>query len=200
MFKILCFGDSNTYGFNPENYRRYDENTRWSGILKHSLNKYTIIEKGCNNRAIYNNAGEFNSLNIIEKYLNDIDLVILQVGINDLQIQYNFTQEEFEKNLKNLLSKIKTCSRIKNIILICPNVIKESILNSYFSNLFDKKSIEDSKKLPELYKKISKEYNCNLIDLNTIITPSKIDGLHCEKEAHKQIATEVQKQIECILK
>ena len=35
MKKILCYGDSNTFGFNPENGKRFDNLTRWSGILKH---------------------------------------------------------------------------------------------------------------------------------------------------------------------
>ena len=34
MKNILCFGDSNTFGFNPENGSRYDKNTRWTGILQ----------------------------------------------------------------------------------------------------------------------------------------------------------------------
>ena len=49
--RILCFGDSNTYGFIPENGLRYDENTRWTGILKKiSGDEFQIIEAGGNNR------------------------------------------------------------------------------------------------------------------------------------------------------
>ena len=33
MKKVLCFGDSNTFGFIQESGKRYDKNTRWSGIL-----------------------------------------------------------------------------------------------------------------------------------------------------------------------
>lgn len=47
MKKILCFGDSNTFGFNPENGKRFDEQTRWAGKLKIALkNKFEVIEKG----------------------------------------------------------------------------------------------------------------------------------------------------------
>lgn len=37
MKKILCYGDSNTFGYNPANGLRFDENNRWSGILKSTL-------------------------------------------------------------------------------------------------------------------------------------------------------------------
>ena len=48
MKKILCFGDSNVYGFNPQNGSRYKEFERWSSLIKN--NGYEIIEAGCNNR------------------------------------------------------------------------------------------------------------------------------------------------------
>ena len=44
MKKILCYGDSNTFGFNPKNGGRYDKTTRWSGILSDLLKeKYEVI-------------------------------------------------------------------------------------------------------------------------------------------------------------
>lgn len=34
--KIVCFGDSNTYGYDPRSYLggRYPESVRWTGLLK----------------------------------------------------------------------------------------------------------------------------------------------------------------------
>ena len=47
MKKILCYGDSNTFGFNPEDGSRFDENTRWTAILqKNLINDYEITEEG----------------------------------------------------------------------------------------------------------------------------------------------------------
>ena len=92
MKKILCFGDSNTFGFNPENYKRYNENERWSGILKNQLkNEFIVIEKGCNNRCGFNDNQDLElcGYKSLEKELKeDINIVILQLGINDTQIQY----------------------------------------------------------------------------------------------------------------
>lgn len=31
---ILCFGDSNTWGYKPDKSGRYDENIRWTGLLQ----------------------------------------------------------------------------------------------------------------------------------------------------------------------
>ncbi len=47
MKEILCFGDSNTYGLIPGTTRRYDRETRWTGILAEKLydKGYRIIEE-----------------------------------------------------------------------------------------------------------------------------------------------------------
>ena len=45
--RILCFGDSNTYGANPQDLGRYDENTRFTGLLQQKLGpEYVVIEGG----------------------------------------------------------------------------------------------------------------------------------------------------------
>ena len=183
MKKILCFGDSNTFGFNPIDFSRYDKAIRWSGILS---NKFNIIEAGCNNRCIFNNSGNFNSLKTLPKHLtDDLDYIILQVGINDLQFGYNVSLETFKNKLVELLGLINP--KVK-VILLCPNVISQSILNSYFSTLFDESSIEKSKKLPEIYREVSKNFNCLYINLNNIVKVSEIDGLHYDSKNHKILA------------
>ena len=183
MKKILCFGDSNTFGFNPSNFNRYSISERWSGILSQ---KYNVVEKGCNNRTCFNNKAELNSLETITKYIdNNITDLILQIGINDLQFQYNITLENFEIGLENL---IKLINPKINIVLLYPNVIDRCILSSNFSSLFNEKSIEKSKNLIEIYKKISKKYNCHLINLNDHLKVSKLDGLHYDIENHKILA------------
>ncbi|MBR5304240.1 MAG: hypothetical protein IKU37_05380 [Candidatus Gastranaerophilales bacterium] len=183
MNEILCFGDSNTYGFNPKDFNRHNEKERWSGILKQNFN---VIECGCNNRTIFNNSNNLNSILTLPKYLNNgITHIILQIGINDLQTQYNTDLKELESKLTQL---IKSIDKEIKIILLCPSLIDKCILNSNFAQLFNSESIEKSKKLPEIYKNISKQNDCTLVNLNNIATVSKIDGLHYDIENHKLIA------------
>ena len=48
MKNILCFGDSNTYGYIPGNRGRYDYEVRWTGILNERIREhgYRVIEEG----------------------------------------------------------------------------------------------------------------------------------------------------------
>ena len=104
MKKIVCYGDSNTFGFNPKNGSRFDENTRWTSVLQNiSKTKYEVINEGMCNRTgfvdnpkgdLYSSQKHFPKL--LEKSDN-IDILILSVGTNDLQFQYNIEFKTVEK-------------------------------------------------------------------------------------------------------
>lgn len=196
MKKILCFGDSNTFGYNPNNGSRYNENSRWTGILKNLCkNNYEIIEAGCNNRTAFSNNPngiQFTGYKVLPEYLKEIyDTIIFAIGINDLQKFYNPTLEEFETGIENLIKKIRESLPNCNIIILSPSHITENILNSNFRFMFNQTSIEKSKQITPIYEKIANEYNCKFLDLNKIVIPSKIDGLHYDIEEHKKIAQSI---------
>ena len=48
MRQVLCFGDSNTYGYVPGTAERYDWDTRWTGIVGTGLMEkgYIVQEEG----------------------------------------------------------------------------------------------------------------------------------------------------------
>ena len=48
---ILCFGDSNTHGYNSKTGGRFDVNERWTKLLQKNLgDDYYIIEEGLSGR------------------------------------------------------------------------------------------------------------------------------------------------------
>ena len=51
MKTILCYGDSNTWGYDPVTQDRFPPDTRWPGVLRHELGEgYLVIEEGLNGR------------------------------------------------------------------------------------------------------------------------------------------------------
>ncbi len=193
MAEIVCFGDSNTYGFNPRNGKRYDESNRWSGILKHKLQeKFKVVEAGCNNRTCYSinpESDELTGFKALPKYLTkNTKHLILAVGLNDLQKFYSSSDEEIKNGLVQLIKIARNINSEIEIIILAPSKIKKNILNSYFSILFDEDSIKKSEKFGEIYKKISEENNCIFLDLDNYVQACDIDGLHYLEEEHKKIA------------
>ena len=193
MKKVLCFGDSNTFGFIPGSGKRYDKNTRWSGILAQlAAEKFEIIEAGCNNRTAFtdNPAGfEQTGYKVLPTLLKkDLDCVILAIGVNDLQIFYNPTLEEIENGMRRLVDIVREQCPKAEIILVSPARLTDNIFNGYFRAMFDKRSIEKSLHLAKIYEEIAAEKDCSFIDWDKIVKVSPKDGLHLEPEAHKKIA------------
>lgn len=201
MKKVLCFGDSNTFGFNPKDGSRFDKTSRWTGILQSLCGEeFHIIEAGCNNRTAFsdNPAGKmFTGYKILPEILKpDIDVVIFAIGVNDLQFQYKATLEELFTGMSNLVEIAQKGLPNAKIILVSPTDLTENVLKSpIFSSLFDETSIEKSKHLSKIYSEISKKYGCEFIDLNNVATPSSMDGLHFEPKEHEKIAKEIFKHL-----
>lgn len=193
MKKILCYGDSNTYGFNPFNGSRFNENIRWTGRLQTYLkDEYEIIEMGLNNRMGFIKSPQgflHSSCEHFPKCLDEIeniDILILWIGTNDLQFHFNLTEEDIIKGLENLISKAK--NKTDEIIIIPPVILADEILNGYFKIQFDKTSILKSYEVQKIYKKIADAKNCKLFNVNEYAKPSKADGLHYDRDGHRLIA------------
>ena len=202
MKKILCFGDSNTYGFIPQSELRYDINTRWTGILQTLCNnEFEITEAGCNNRtAFIDNPAGINQTGYkaLPEYLKTIffDIIILAIGINDLQRFFNPTLNEFEQGMEKLIKITKDLSPNAKIILVCPSKLDlAGIKSGVFSFQFDEISVEKSYHLPQIYKKLAEKHACKLVDLNKIAKVSPLDGLHFSAESHKTIAENLYKNL-----
>ena len=197
MKQILCFGDSNTFGFNPKNGLRFSSDVRWTGILQKLCgDNFKIIEAGCNNRTCFRNNPEgkkFTGLQILPEYLAEkFDVVILCIGTNDLQRQYNTSLEELQYGLESLVKLVKNKSFDTEIIVVSPPLIGEEVLKSrIFSFLFDETSIEKSKHLAEIYSHIAKIEGCKFLDLAKLVIASPLDGLHLDEVSHKLVAEAV---------
>lgn len=196
MKKILCFGDSNTYGYIPKSGERYDADTRWTGILqKLSNGRFEIIEAGCNNRTCFvdNPAGEmFTGYKILPKYLqDDLDFVILAIGINDLQLFFDVNYEDIKNGIEKLVKLVQKYLPKTKILVVSPSKITSDVLKGPFSFQFDKTSIEKCQKIGEIYKSSAKQNNCLFLDLDKITKVSSLDGLHYEPESHKKIASAI---------
>lgn len=192
MKKIICYGDSNTFGYNPSDGTQYDENTRWTSVLQKRLGaEYEVINEGmCDRTGFVNNPKGFmfsapkHFPKLISKSEN-IDLLILWLGTNDLQTQYDISMGAIEKGLENLIKLAE--EKVKNIIIIPPVILSEKILEGPFNYQFDNVSVIKSRKIGRIFRQIDNIYQCGYFDVNKITTPSDIDGLHYDENSHKLI-------------
>lgn len=192
---ILCFGDSNTYGYVPDSGERFSKDVRWTSVLGAMLgDNYKVFEAGCNNRACFVehiDGDKFIGTKFIHKYKPyNIDIIITSLGVNDLQKNYKPDIQELEQGFERYINAIRKDFGSK-IIILAPPIVKTVVLKTWFSELFDETSVETSRLLPNLWKKVAEKTGVYYLNLNEKIEVSNIDGLHFDKNAHRTIAEEL---------
>ena len=192
MKKIICYGDSNTFGYNTSDGSRYDEDTRWTCVLqKNFKEEYEVINEGmCDRTGFVDNPKGFlfSAQRHFPKMLSktdNVDLLILWLGTNDLQSQYDIGFNAVESGLEKLIRLAK--GKAKHIVIIPPVILSEKVVEGPFNFQFDETSIGKSKKIGRIFKKLSNINYCDFFDVNKFVSPTDIDGLHYDETAHKLI-------------
>lgn len=197
--RILCFGDSNTWGRSGSNASRYPANQRWTGLLQKKLgDAYEILEEGLCSRTtdIDDPDPNFPNRNGLE-YLRPClesqyptDIVILWLGTNDLKTKFKRTAQDISNSISKLVRTIQEVGHTQNnkvpkIIVISPPLIKQEALKkgSQFSG-----SGEVSKQLASMLEHVSKDCGTAFLDLTKHVDPGEADGVHLELESHPIVA------------
>ena len=109
---ILCFGDSNTWGYKPDKTGRFDENTRWTALLQKKLGpEYHIIEEGlCGRTTVFQDELResrrgLDMIGVTVEMHNPLDLVIIMLGTNDCKTRYGASASVIARGLDQVVSR-----------------------------------------------------------------------------------------------
>ncbi len=206
MKKILCFGDSNTWGHDPVDCSRLER--RWTVMIDEMLDDCEIVQDGVCGRATklrINDELDTNGLSVFRKnYLKDngFDLVIIMLGTNDLLNENDFTVEETGEHLRTMIKEMRESlgADAPEVLLISPILISEdSMKHPMFSTLYSEKSVINSNRFADVIEKVAKEENAYFLDGAKISSPSPLDGIHMESSEHQRLADAVAEKIKSIL-
>ncbi len=200
MKTVLCYGDSNTYGYDPSTGFRYPAGVRWTGRLQAILGPdYHEVEEGCNGRTtIFDDPleGWKNGLGYLKPCLNShkpVDIVILMLGSNDLKETFGASPREIAEGAGVLVDTIQRFTAEKQgfepvIVLVSPPEIGEGIHRSPFYGSFYENAIERSRQFPVYYRDVAERFGCVFVNAAEHIQPSKLDSLHLDPQAHARLA------------
>lgn len=202
MKNILCYGDSNTYGMNPEDGQRYDYNIRWTGILQNLLgSEYRVIEEGLNSRTtvlddpygVLRNGKTYFTPCIDSHY--PLDLIIIMLGSNDMKVRYHVPACDIAKGAGILAKMALDITKEKSltntpakVLLVSPMHISEAIITSGMGESFgNMRSCKISTQLASKYEEVAKSLGIEFMDAAKVTEPSEIDGLHLSEDGHKAL-------------
>ncbi len=105
--KIVCFGDSNTYGFDPRlgGSGRYDKYERWTGILD-AQEGLSVVNEGLNGRCIPDSASGFASLASVLDQNPDADVFAILLGTNDIFMIPGMTAERVADRMRRVFQNV----------------------------------------------------------------------------------------------
>lgn len=216
MKRILCYGDSNTWGHNPEpegNHFRYGDGERWTGVLQEILgNDAKIIEEGlCGRTIMYDdpvtpdrNGRTF--LNCCLQSQQPLDLVIFMLGTNDIRHIFTPSVKEIAMGMQNLVKMVRNpetwwVGKVPHVLVIVPAPVRDEISQSEFYEMYDEESVKKSRQLADAYRKVFEGMEgVSLLDAGEIAEISVKDCIHLSKQGHRDLGEAVAEKVRKLLK
>ena len=205
--EVLCYGDSNTWGYNPITRERCEKDERWTGVLQNALgNDYHVIEEGLNGRTTvwddpiegFKN-GKTYLIPCLETH-KPLDLVIIMLGTNDLKKRFSLSAYDIAQGAGVLVDIVHKSDsgrmgKPPKVLLLAPPPIGKL---TEFAEMFEG-GTEKSKRFSQHYKNVARERGCEFLDTSTLIRSSNIDGIHVEQKDHESLGKAVAEIVKNIL-
>lgn len=175
LVRILCFGDSNTYGYDPRGYfvDRYDSEDRWVDLLAKQTS-YEVINAGANGREIPRNPY---ALRLFTEHAS-VDIFLVILGTNDL-LQGASAKESTSRMEAFLTLMLPHC---KQILLVAPPPMKRGAW------VPTDELVAESIRLAEEYKLLAQKLNIPFVDTRNWNIELTFDGVHFTEAGHYTFA------------
>lgn len=207
MTNILCYGDSNTYGYIPDGSGRFDEEIRWTKRLQQSLGEsYHIIEEGlCGRTTRFHDNGRpgrcgRETVSVTVESHNPLDLIIIMLGTNDCKISYHATPAVVKEGLREIVHTVRAyASPGAKILLISPIHLAKGVGEPDYDPAFNENSVKLSYQLADEISRLAREEHLGFLDASTVASPSSTDREHLDSEGHAKLAIAVEEKIHQML-
>lgn len=193
MKTILCYGDSLTWGTNPEaGGVRHAYADRWPNALAAGLGAgFDVVSEGMGGRTTafddFLADCDRNGARLLPSILHShrpVSVVILMLGTNDLKPATAGNAASAYLGMKRCVEIVQKHSpRLpdytppKVIVVAPPHVVATG--DTFFAEMFEG-AIAESKKLAGYYRRLADEMGCGFFDAATVATASPVDGVHLD--------------------
>lgn len=198
MSRILCFGDSNTYGYNPKG-GRYGESERWTARLAARLGA-TVIEEGLGGRTCVLDDPTEGGYKSGAAYLPPclmshapLDAVVLMLGTNDAKARFGLTPVTIGEGLAQLVRLIRlygtdAAGQPPAVLIVAPPPVTPAVLATRLAEPFGARAIEVTRGIAAEYARLARLTRCAFFDAAPVAEVSPLDGVHLSREGHAALA------------
>ena len=178
MKRILCIGDSNTWGYDPRSYfgSQYPADVRWTGLLEEA--GWLVVNGGQNGLSIPGAA----LLPLMKEYIQSklpVDVITVMLGSNDLL--EGATAAEAADRMQAFLSCVREAAPNSSVLLIAPPAIKPG---AWVQN---RTLLEESASLSAEYEDLANRMNIDFGDSGQWNVELTYDGVHFSPDGRSRI-------------
>ncbi len=198
MKTILCYGDSLTWGFNPEGPARHAHEDRWPSVLQAALgSRALVVAEGLNGRTTafddHLGAADRNGARLLPTLLtthSPLDLLILFLGANDMKPWIAGRAIAARQGIQRLVDIARGHAyplgeTAPEILIVAPPPLCETA-DPDFAAMF-KGGVAESRMLASLYADLADQAGCGFFDAGSVAETSPIDGVHIDAAGTRAI-------------
>ena len=186
--RILCYGDSDTYGHNPCSPlgEPYPPEVRWTDRLA-AATGWEILNAGLNGREIPHRPGELAEAEQLFAASKPLDLATVFLGSNDMF--QGLSAQEVTDRMDAFLDHLTGYP----ILLLSPVPMVSGTW------VTEQRLVTESAKLAGLYEDLAKRRGLWFADPGTWNIEMAFDGAHYSEEGHRVFALRIQEVLSEIL-
>jgi lysophospholipase L1-like esterase len=199
---LLCFGDSNTWGFEPASMARYPRRVRWPGVAADALGAgWHVVEAGLNGRTTVfeDPLGDLAGIRHLGPVLDSaapVDVVLIALGTNDLKTRLSASAYEIAEGAGMLVDRVLASDagpheRAPGVLLVAPPpVVDVGGWAARDPDAFEgfeqgwRDAVERSRRFAAQYARVARVRGVPLLDAGEHVVSSDLDGIHWSPEGH----------------
>ena len=185
--KLLCYGDSNTYGYDPRGPipGRYDADDRWCDLLAKETS-WAVINGGENGRIVPEPAWNYTDLKRRMREDGPFDAVCIMLGTNDVLISSRMDVTPIVRRMEALLDFFETSWPETKLVIVTPPP-------------FDIPEFPEAavklENLIKAYGELADRRNIPLINNHSWNISLAFDGAHFSKQGHHVFAEHITQEL-----
>lgn len=208
---MLCFGDSNTWGFDAAAGGRFPWEVRWPGVLAREFaGAVAVVEEGLPGRTASvvdpvwpHLAAVPYLLPALESHA-PLDAVVIMLGTNDIQERYGRSAAAVAGDVAGLaeIAAVSACgaeARPPFVLLVAPPPIGR--LTDALAEASYGPGAEASRRLAPLLAAAAERapFPCGFLDAGAVTALSEADGIHLDAIGHEALGRAVAQALRPLL-